>query len=184
MIEETTQLKALRRRCIRPTVVVRRIDAADRTDLARFYAALGPESRRSRFLGTLSGIPDRAGRLLCSPDHEHEEGFVAVRRSAGPEDGEILGHLCLVPVHATTVELAVAVADDHQGRGIGRHLLEAALEWAKLHHIATVTATAFADNAAVLRLLTSAPHGASVRPVGAGVVEIEIPLEQPRRGAG
>jgi GNAT superfamily N-acetyltransferase len=166
-----------------PTVLVRSIEPADRTDLERFYAALSSESRRRRFLGTSSGLPDGSCRLLCSPDHEHEEGFVAVRRSAGPDDGEIVGHLCLVPVDATTVELAVAVADEHQGRGIGRHLLEAALAWAKLHHIATVAATAFADNAAVLRLLTSAPRGASVRPVGAGVVEIEMPLELPRRSA-
>jgi acetyltransferase len=183
MNEDTTQMKVLRRRCIRPVVTLRRIDAPDREELVRFYAALSPESRRRRFLGTASGIPDQSCRSLCSPDHEHEEGLVAVRRSGGRDDGEIVGHLCLVPVDASTVEFAVAVADEHQGRGIGRHLFEAALAWAARHQIATVTATAFADNAPVLRLLSSSPSGANVRPVGAGVVEIEIPVGRARRDA-
>ncbi len=160
---------------IRPAVRLRRVDDADREDLAEFYAALSPESRMRRFLGTSSGMPDASCRSLCSPDHAHEEGFVADLWLAGsPYDGQIVGHLCLVPVDASTVELAVAVADGYNGQGIGRRLFEAALAWAGERQIATVVATAFADNARVLRLLTSAPHGAQVQPVGAGVVEIRI----------
>jgi GNAT superfamily N-acetyltransferase len=184
MNEQPTSLKTLRRRCVRPTVTLRQIDAADRGELARFYAALSPESRRRRFLGTSPGLPDQSCRSLCCPDHDHEEGFVAVRRSTGPEDGQIVGHLCLVPCdESAVVELAVAVADEHQGRGIGRHLFEAALAWAEHHEVALVTATAFEDNATVLRLLSSAPNGALLRPAGAGVVEIDIPLRLSRPDA-
>jgi GNAT superfamily N-acetyltransferase len=157
---------------------VRRIEARDRAQLGHFYAALSPESRRRRFLGIASGMADRSSRTLCSPDHEHEEGFVAVRGIGTVEDEEIVGHLCLVPVDASTVELAVAVADDQQGHGIGRRLFEAALAWAAQHHVSTVTASAFSDNAAVLRLLSSSPEGAQIRVVGAGVVEIAIPIRQ------
>jgi RimJ/RimL family protein N-acetyltransferase len=164
----------------RPTVTVRKIDGADREELGRFYVALSPEGRRSRFLGASSGIPDKSSRSLCSPDHEHEEGFVAIRRSGGTADGEIVGHLCLVPVHDSTVELAVAVADEHQGRGIARRLLVAALAWAGEHHVTMVSASAYAGNTAVLRLLSTSPE-ARIHPVGAGVVEIEILLCEPGR---
>jgi GNAT superfamily N-acetyltransferase len=163
----------------RPAVRVRRIDQADRVEVSRFYATLSPESRLRRFLGTSNGIPDRSCGSLCSADHDHEEGFVADLWSAGrPGDSQIVGHVCLVRVDESTVELAVAVADEHQGQGIGRRLFEAALAWAESHRIVTVTASAFADNAPVLRLLTSAASGARVRPVGAGVVEVEIPIGQ------
>ncbi len=45
-------------------------------------------------------------------------------------------------VDASTVELAVAVADEYDGQGIGRRLFEVALAWAGEHQIETVVATA------------------------------------------
>jgi GNAT superfamily N-acetyltransferase len=176
MNEQAIAPRAPRPRPRMPSVTVRLIDASDREELARFYAALSPESRRRRFLGVSSGIPDRSCRSLCTPDHKHEEGFVAVSRSDGPDDGRIVGHLCLVRAESSSVELAVAVSEDQQGHGIGRRLFVAALDWADEHHIASLTASAFADNARVLRLLSSAPLGARLHDVGAGVVEIEIPI--------
>jgi GNAT superfamily N-acetyltransferase len=168
---------------IPPPIRIRRIDHGDRAAVSRFYAALSPESRLCRFLGASNGIPDLSCRVLCSADHDHEEGFVAVPWSAdGPDVGQIVGHLCLVRVNEFTVELAIAVADQLQGRGIGRLLFEAGLAWADLHQIETVTATAFARNGSVIGLLTSTP-GARVQHVGAGLVEIEIPIDRATRNA-
>jgi acetyltransferase len=175
-MQDTSSPATIRPLGIPPPVRVRRIDAGDRAAVSRFYAALSPESRLCRFLGASNGIPDLFCRVLCSADHDHEEGFVAVPWSAeGPDVRQIVGHLCLVRVDPSIVELAVAVADEYQGRGIGRQLFEAGLAWAHLHGIETVVATAFARNGSVLRLLTSAPR-ARVRHVEAGTVEIEIPI--------
>jgi predicted N-acetyltransferase YhbS len=73
-----------------------------------------------------------------------DEGQVLVARSA---DGEILGHLQLVHTEvAGQVELKnMAVAEEHQGRGIGRLLVVAALEQQDVSTETVVVATAAAD---------------------------------------
>lgn len=161
------------------TVEIRPVDATDAPGLAGFYETLSAESRRLRFLGGCSGLAPASCRALCAVDHEHAEGLVAVLRQPGPEDGRIVGHLCLVPDDADGLELALAVADAFQGQGIGRRLFVEALAWARGHGVRTVIATSFADNAPVLRLLTSASEGATVRLGGAGVVDVEIPIGSP-----
>src|SRR5687768_11613840 len=108
-----------------PGIVIRRVRPSDREDLSRFYGALSAESRRARFLGYTRGLSGAAARSFCTLDHVHDEGFVAVESDEGRD--RIVGHLCLVASAAEAPELAVAVADEHQGRGIGRRLFEAAL---------------------------------------------------------
>ncbi|HEY7599187.1 MAG TPA: GNAT family N-acetyltransferase, partial [Candidatus Limnocylindrales bacterium] len=110
----------------------------------------------------------------CTPDHAHAEGFVALA-----PDGRLAGHLCLEPAGAGRVELAVAVADEWQRRGIGRALFEAALDWAHRQRLAEIVASAYADNGPVLRLLSSAPYPATVSPAEAGTVNVTIPLVAP-----
>ncbi len=158
-------------------IVVRRIVAADHDGLCRFYAGLSEESRRTRFLGPTNGIGDGQSTYFCTPDHAHREGFVAVSVVEGRGDGEqIVGHVCVEPDNPETAEVAVAVADDLQGRGIGRRLVDAAVAWARRDGIRTLTATMLADNPAIQRLLTGLGLPSVAVAVGAGVVEVRIDL--------
>ena len=161
---------------LRPLVQIRPVDPHDADELAGFYARLSPESLRRRFMCMASGIGADQSRRLCTPDHEHREGFVAVLRTRDARDGLVCGHLCLEPASHDSVEIAIAVSDQFQGQGIGRRLFEAALDWALVHHVRVLVATAFADNTRVLRLLSSAPKGAEIQPAEAGLVDIEIPV--------
>lgn len=164
-----------------PELVLRRVRPSDAAALERFYAELSAASRRARFLGACAGLSFEQSRMFCTPDHSHAEGFVAlVPGEAGdPATERLVGHLCLEPIDAQRVELAVAVADEWQRRGIGRRLFEAALEWCQQHRYGEIVATAYADNGAVLRLLSSAPYGARVGAADAGVVNVTIPLLAP-----
>lgn len=157
-----------------PETVIRRVRPDDQPALRRFYDELTPHTLRARFLGFVPGVSDTTSRSFCTPDHMHGEGFVALMPAL--EGGELVGHLCLEPANKDQLELAVAVADGHQGQGIGRSLMDAALAWASERHFEAVVATAFADNGRVLRLLSAAPYGAHVLPAGGGVVDVVIPL--------
>ncbi len=154
-------------------LVVRRIQPSDRELLPDFYASLSPDSRYARFLGS-GNLSDDAVRSFCTPDHMHDEGFVALLRDG--DRPRVVGHLCLEPAGPGRLELAVAVSDAVQGRGIGRRLMVAALEWATARHFEAILATALVGNSRVLRLLTSAPYPAHVAAADSGAVDVVIPL--------
>lgn len=73
-------------------------------------------------------------------------------------------------------EVAIAVADAWQGHGIGHRLMVAGLDWAKTSGIATLTATMFADNAAIHHLLLGLGLRTQSRFVTGGVSEVRIDL--------
>ena len=161
----------------RPTrVSVRAIRATDASELQRFYAGLSPESRRTRFLNVNEGLSLAQSTSFCTTDHDHREGFVAIVGD-GPTGGErIIGHLCVEPDGVDAAEVAIAVADAFQRRGIGRRLMAAGMAWARREHIARLTATAFADNAAILALLAGLGLSTRMAYAGAGVSEVTIDL--------
>src|SRR4051795_210307 len=109
-------------------ITIRPIRPDDAPALERFYEALSDESRRRRFFACTRGLSHPPATQFCCPDHVHREGFVAV---AGLGDASrIVGHVCLEPARDGTAEIAIAVADELQGRGIGGALLDAAVAWA------------------------------------------------------
>lgn len=155
-------------------VRIRPISIRDCHGLVEFYSQLSGDSRRTRFLGTGTGVTRTAAAILCRPNHAHEKGLVAVATDGiGPPS--IVGHVCMLRTAAKSSELGIAVADAYQGHGIGRRLYRAALEWARDNGIETLTASAFADNSRVLALLTGG-CSATVTPAGAGTVEIKIDI--------
>ena len=167
-------------------VRIRRIGPADLAGLRAFYASLSEESRRTRFLGRTSGIGERQSTWFCTPDHDHRQGFVAVEGNLAGTVGEerIVGHVCVEPEDSATAEIAIAVADDIQGTGIGRRLVDAAVGWARRDGFRKLSATMLTGNAAIQRLLMGLGLPSVAKAVGAGVIDIRIDLacpEGPRR---
>jgi acetyltransferase len=145
------------------------------------YAGLSDESRRTRFFGQCAGIAIQQATRFCSPDHDHREGFVAVIELPGRAD-QVVGHVCIEPDGPGSAEVAVAVADALRGHGIGRRLVERAVDWARAEGLTTVTATMLAGNPRIARLLTGLGVANASRAIGAGVVEIRLDLRTgPRR---
>jgi GNAT superfamily N-acetyltransferase len=154
-------------------VRIRPIRAADRDALSAFYAALSPESRFARFHAVSRGIGSEAAGLLCGPDHEHREGLVAEPLHPGLRNAPIIGHLCLEPAESG-LEMAVAVADEWQGRGIGKALLRTAVAWAKDHGVTRLQAYALTTNSAVLGLIASVGRPVHESTPSGGVVVATI----------
>jgi acetyltransferase len=155
---------------------IRRIARSDHDDLRAFYAGLSDESRRTRFLGATSGICDDQSVWFCCPDHSLREGFVATIGSTAGSD-RIVGHVCVEPDGPASAEVAVAVADDLQGHGIGRRLVEAAVDWARRDGFRALTATMLAANPPIQRLLTSLDLPTTAVALGSGVIEIRMEMQ-------
>lgn len=176
------RMKTLQRIASRTAIRIRRIAPADHDGLRTFYAGLSDESRRTRFLGPTNGIGDVQCSYFCCPDHAHREGFVAVFGPASRPD-RIVGHVCIEPDGPASAEVALAVADDLQGRGVGRTLVEAAVDWARRDGIQTLTATMLAGNPPIQRLLTGLGLPTTALAIGAGVIEVRIDLRVARSAA-
>ena len=157
-------------------VRVRAIRSSDAAALDRFYCELSNESRRARFLHACVGLTQTQCATFCRTDHDHREGFVAVDGSRG-DDERIVGHLCMEPDRSSAAEVAIAVAEEFQHRGIGRLLLTEGVAWARRERVAKLTATMFAGNTAIHRLLIGLGLPARERYIGAGVTEITIDLD-------
>jgi acetyltransferase len=167
-----------------PPVSIRPIRSDDAAALERFYVELSEDSRRLRFFGATRGLSHTQSTTFCTTDHDHREGFVATVAVADgdnaqvPGAGErIVGHICLEPAGSRRAEMAIAVADEFQRAGIGRRLIEAALEWARRARVATLTATMLTGNAGIHRLVLSLGLPTRIQPSGpdASFVEIDVP---------
>ncbi len=162
-----------------PVVTIRRIVPADTPALERFYADLSDDSRFARFMGATHGLSAAQAAGFCHPDHDHREGFVAVARN--PQGRDLLvGHLCIEPDGPEQAEVAIAVADAWQRRGIGRTLLAAGIDWARHAGVRQFVATMLATNTPIIRLLGSLGLPARTRYGSANVANLTIGLAPAR----
>jgi acetyltransferase len=156
-----------------PAIRIRPVRPDDGPELVAHYAALSADARYARFLRATAGLSDREANGFCRPDHDHADGFVA-EVHGGPDDGRLVGHLCLDPLDDGRVELAVAVADDHRRQGIGRRLLAAAVAWAEEHRIDRMAASMLVTNTPILALIRSTGLPVEVGRPDAGIVRADI----------
>ena len=130
-----------------------RPDDVDR--LHSFYDRLSSRSLYLRFFTPVPKFEPRAAARLARVDHDNQEALVAL------EDGEIVGVARWhrdkdAPAHA---EVAVIVADDWQGHGVGRYLLTELARMARRRGIDEFTGTVLGENTAMIGLARSmSPH--------------------------
>jgi RimJ/RimL family protein N-acetyltransferase len=160
-------------------LVVRPIAPQDKEGMAAAFERLSPESRYRRFLSPWDHLTAAQLRYLTEIDHHDHEALVAI----DPRGGEGVGVARYVrdPERPDTAEVAVAVADDWQGQGVGTDLLRRLADRARDEGIARFTALVLADNTAVRHLLGDLGE---VRVVDEAQGAMELVVVLPERGLG
>ncbi len=139
---------------------------------------LSPRSRYQRFLGATASLSERSLRYLTEIDHVDHLAWIAID-PATPE-GRALGVARCVRDRAdpSVAEVAVFVADEVAGRGLGSLLLHVLAESAAARGVATLRAAVLRDNANVVHALQElGVYGA----VAGGVLHVDVPLSEARR---
>ncbi len=130
------------------TVAVRPVRPEDEPDLARFFSSLSLESRVLRFFAAVSNA-DSSVKRMVQVDYTSRYGIVAVAGSAG----QIVGHAMYATIEPKKAELALAVADAYQGRGLGTILLGQLAEAAAAAGIDVLEAVVRPENHRMLEVL-------------------------------
>jgi GNAT superfamily N-acetyltransferase len=157
---------------------------ADREALAAGFERLSPTSRLHRFFSAMPRLAPHFLDRLVDLDPERHVAIAALDLGRDAEVGdpaEGLGvgvaRYLVDEQDPTRAEAAVAVADDYQGRGIGRLLLEALAVHAAARGIAAFTAHVRADNEAMRTLLVEmGARGLRADPEERSVLRLEVPV--------
>jgi GNAT superfamily N-acetyltransferase len=132
-------------------IEIRPIEPTDKQALLAAFERLSERSRYRRFLAPQGRLSEAELRYLTEVDHHDHEALVAIE----PDSGEGVGVARYVrsAEDPSSAELAVAVIDDWQQRGVGGRLADALAERARAEGITSFTVVLLAENEQMLGLL-------------------------------
>ncbi|MBM4071776.1 MAG: GNAT family N-acetyltransferase [Planctomycetes bacterium] len=133
------------------TAHVRLATPADRPALAAFFERLSPESRRRRFWSESPPGQELIG-TLCDSSQPHSALTLVVTRTVDGAERIIATGSYLASKGARRAEVAFAVDDAFQGKGLGTLLLERLALLAVRHGFTRFWAVTHADNRAMLQV--------------------------------
>ena len=151
----------------------------DRSLVREFLEGLSPESRRRRFMSAMPVVGDSLVRHFTFYDSRSRLVVAATAPLHAHE--EIVGLADMVLVGTGLAELGLVVADDQQGRGVGKLLSDAAAALAAQHGATHLKAELLEDNGAMRRLMERL--GPTVRTLEGGGATMYTRLPAPRRRA-
>jgi GNAT superfamily N-acetyltransferase len=153
-------------------VLVRPVRSTDILLLADGFARLSEQSRRMRFLGPKQTLTAAELRYYADVDHHDHEALIALDPASGRGAG--VARYVRDADDPEAAEIALTVADDWQGRGLGTELLARLSCRGRQEGVCRFTGVVSYDNV---------PMGMMMRSVGAveldrslGTVEYEITL--------
>lgn len=160
-------------------LTLRFIRPDDADELRRGFAHLSRESRYRRFLSEVSTLTDEMIDYLTKIDGQNHVAVVATTDSPDLKTEVGLGVARFIRLNdePEVAEAAVTVADEAQGRGIGRLLLIALAKLAIERGIKTIRAEVLASNEPMRKLLSEV--GAVVRSDDGATLVFDVPLVWP-----
>jgi acetyl coenzyme A synthetase (ADP forming)-like protein len=162
------------------SIHVRAIRPDDRERLVEHFRRLSARSVYFRFFGAKRRLTDAELDRFTRLDFVERAALVATLRDRGEEHIIGVGRYAVVPGPRRSAEVAFAVADEHQGRGIGTILLEHLLRLARANGITEFQADVLGENNRMLEVF--ARSGLVVtKSIEAGVIHLSFPIEETER---
>lgn len=160
------------------SAVFRLVRPADKAALLEGLKRMSPESRYLRFFSARDSLSASELSYLTEVDQEHHFALAVGVEGDSPV-GYGVGRFVRDRDDPTRAEVAVAVVDDAQGKGLGRMLFERLVVAARERGVTEFHLEILAENDAMLGLLRSLFPEVVTRP-DSDVVEVSCPLPAPR----
>ena len=160
------------------TIRIRAIRPDDKHRLLGHFSRLSAQSVYRRFLGNKTALTPEDLAHFTELDFVDAVGLVATTLGQGDQERIVgVGRYFAdtsAPGVARRAEMAFAVEDAHQGRGIATRLLEQLLLFARDGEIAVLEADMLADNVHMLHVFQR--MGFTTSRSSCGVIRVSLPL--------
>ncbi|MGI9015557.1 MAG: GNAT family N-acetyltransferase [Euzebya sp.] len=150
---------------------MRPINPLDTREVEAFTRRLSPTSRFRRFHSPVHRLSAHQLAGMIDVDHLHRESLVAIagRRVVG------VAQYLEQSSPPQSVDLAIVIADEYHGQGLGRTMMSAVIDAATATGYVCATALIQADNARALHLFRPTDRPVTASRSGA-TVEVRIEL--------
>ncbi len=143
----------------------------DAAGLDGFFHRLGPQSRYFRFFRVKQELTPEELEYFTTVDYQQRMAFVACH-----EDQIIaVGRYDRSPEAPDVAEVAFAVEDAHQGRGVGTQLLQLLTAYARAHGVTSFRAFVLPENVQMMRVFRNSGYELS-RTLEEGVYTVDFPV--------
>src|SRR5262245_42904899 len=162
------------------SILIRAIRPDDRARLLEHFHGLSARSVYYRFFGAKRRLTDAELDRFTRLDFVEQTALVATLRERGAERIIGVGRYAMLPPRpgaARAAEVAFAVADAYQGRGIGTLLLEHLIPLARASGITEFQADVLGENNRMLQVFAQSGFVVTSS-VEAGVVHLSFPTEE------
>ncbi len=158
-------------------MLVRPIRPDDKERLLGAFERSSRESRYRRFFSPTARLSAAQLRYLTEIDHHGHEALQAV--DPRTNDGVGVARFVRSPDDSTIAEVAVAVVDDWQGRGLASALLHDLAARAREEGIERFSASVLAENEAIMKLFRGFGE---VQVTGSDQGVVELLMDLPDEG--
>lgn len=150
---------------------IRPIKPTDADQAKAFFERLGPESRYFRFFKVKKELTPEEVHYFTNVDYADRMALVAVL------DGDVIavGRYDREEPGGDSAEVAFAVVDDHQGRGLGTQLLQLLTNHARDHGVERFRAYVLGENRQMMRVFRNSGYELS-RTLDEGVFSVDFPV--------
>jgi acetyl coenzyme A synthetase (ADP forming)-like protein len=152
---------------------VRPIRPGDGGLVKAFFEKLGPESRYYRFFQVKKTLEPSEIEHFTNVDYHDRMALVALH------EGEMIAvaRYDREPGPGDHAEVAFAVIDEQQGRGLGSRLLELLTVYARSHGIKSFRAFVLGENRQMMRVFRNSGYELS-RTIDSGVFTVDFPVSE------
>jgi GNAT superfamily N-acetyltransferase len=161
-------------------IEIRALKPADEEAMLAAIDRTGARSLYRRFFGAKKHFSDREKAFFLNVDFENHVALVAVAQEHARS--AIVGGGRYVVVRPGTAELAFAVIDDYQGRGIGAALMRHLTLLARSGGIKELIAEVLPENISMLKVFQKSGLGLQTKH-RAGVVDVTLDVTKPGTGS-
>jgi acetyltransferase len=159
------------------TVTIRPIRPEDAELEQDFVKRMSDESKYYRFMDTIRELTQAMLVRFTQIDYDREMALVATVQDENDKEVQIGVSRYVTNPDGESVEFALAIADDWQKHGIGRKLMTALIDCARMKGHRTVVGDVLAMNSKMFRLMTSLGFTIHPHPEDPAVKRVVKPLQ-------